>query len=157
MTGPKSSLSMTVARADTGGGRHVVLMWQGAAGLRHDMASLRLALSEDQYDRLMNFAASEPSAECGLKELPPGVLADTPGGGAFWWLAEVIKSLTPVPAAPPLCIGEVVRLRSGGPRMTVTHLRDGTADVAWFDPAGHAEPVEVSLPVACLDRVPAKE
>jgi uncharacterized protein YodC (DUF2158 family) len=41
---------------------------------------------------------------------------------------------------PPLVVpfqpGELVRLKSGGPWMTVqaVHMQEGTADCAWFDP-----------------------
>lgn len=41
-----------------------------------------------------------------------------------------------VPATPPIAIGALVRLKSGGPSMTVLEIAGNRADCGWFDGAG---------------------
>lgn len=39
----------------------------------------------------------------------------------------------------PVALGSVVRLRSGGPSMTVTTVRSAGVEVAWIDSHGHRQ------------------
>jgi uncharacterized protein YodC (DUF2158 family) len=50
-----------------------------------------------------------------------------------------------------ICEGDVVRLKSGGPKMTVESLRDSEeCNVSWFDP--HGEMKRATVRVAALKR-----
>jgi uncharacterized protein YodC (DUF2158 family) len=53
---------------------------------------------------------------------------------------------------PPLRIGDIVRLNSGGPRCLVVDFSDSTVVVAWRDP--NQGIVEREFPRDCFHRVP---
>lgn len=56
------------------------------------------------------------------------------------------------PHEPPLALGDIVSVNSGGPKMMVVDLNgDGIAVVSWRD--GEGVPQELSIPLACLHRV----
>jgi uncharacterized protein YodC (DUF2158 family) len=52
-------------------------------------------------------------------------------------------------------VGDVVMLKSGGPKMTVTEIANGMAGVAWFDEPVSGSPLfqlgEANFPVGTLD------
>jgi uncharacterized protein YodC (DUF2158 family) len=52
---------------------------------------------------------------------------------------------------PPLRLGNLVRLNSGGPTMVVVDIEGPTAICAWRDRDGKTH--EHSFPVACVHRV----
>lgn len=50
----------------------------------------------------------------------------------------------------PFSVGDVVRIRSGSPRMTVCKVFKSEAEILWIGAGG--EYWEASLPIACLDK-----
>ena len=53
---------------------------------------------------------------------------------------------------PPLCLGDVVQLNSGGPNCLVVDLEDGnTGTISWRDSSG--TPQELPIPLACVHRI----
>lgn len=54
-------------------------------------------------------------------------------------------------AAPaPFAAGDVVRLKSGGPTMTVASCRNGIVEACWFDEAGALH--KATAPANCVTR-----
>jgi uncharacterized protein YodC (DUF2158 family) len=53
-------------------------------------------------------------------------------------------------AALPLRSGDLVRLRSGGPLMTVASIDGGDVNFVWTDPEGHI--ASEHLPIEALER-----
>lgn len=51
---------------------------------------------------------------------------------------------------PPFEIGATVRLKSGGPAMTVTAIHDGYVEVQWFEDQQARQKI---YPVAALSRI----
>jgi uncharacterized protein YodC (DUF2158 family) len=58
-------------------------------------------------------------------------------------------------ADEPLRPGDVVELKSGGPRMTITSIRNDEANVAWFDDEG--EQHETGFKVVALRKADGSE
>jgi uncharacterized protein YodC (DUF2158 family) len=48
-------------------------------------------------------------------------------------------------------VSEVVKLKSGGPKMTVSNPSDDSSSVTWFDAEGHIR--EATLDNALLEKV----
>ena len=75
--------------------------------------------------------------------------------------AKIVNDETPVRSPEPLKIGDVVRLKSGGPLMTVVRFtHDGDPLCTWFDYSGesmihHKFPIAATnaagKAAACLD------
>jgi uncharacterized protein YodC (DUF2158 family) len=53
-------------------------------------------------------------------------------------------------AAPEFARGDIVQLRSGGPLMTVSIMKNGLVNVVWTDDDG--EPHNVTYPVGVIQR-----
>jgi len=68
-------------------------------------------------------------------------------------LGHVGKAPVDAPSPPPSYpIGSLVRLRSGGPAMTVTDMEDDYRECSWF--VGN-DLLEAWLPVATIESAPA--
>jgi uncharacterized protein YodC (DUF2158 family) len=54
---------------------------------------------------------------------------------------------------PPLSLGAVIRLNSGGPGMVVVDLNESGDEIvaSWYDASGAGQ--EITLPRACVHRV----
>ena len=65
------------------------------------------------------------------------------------------ETLPPVSAPEPTIeVGNIVRLNSGGPEMTVIGFRDGHAQCVYFI-ANHSEAHTVYLPFRAITLIPA--
>ncbi len=77
-------------------------------------------------------------------------------------IAQNTGGVFPIDAERPIAAGDVVRLKSGSPPMTVTSVTaNASADVAWFEHAPAApmygRACANTYPVAALERVPTDD
>lgn len=56
--------------------------------------------------------------------------------------------------AVSLSVGDVVQVKSGGPRMTITQITNGNAECTWFE-NGTPVPFSQSFPLAILAPPPS--
>ena len=76
------------------------------------------------------------------------------GEACGWYDGEDLSLEKPELEKPEFNVGDVVQLKSGGPRMTVSRVvSDGTVEASWFSENGDLD--ERSFPAGMLDNVTA--